>query len=362
MRRRYIVLSLVVSILGLPSAAPAILIESGGVRIGGYFVRDDGKKLAIRVRTADGKEKVSEYDSGRVKILHQVDRKRLEKLSQDNPKAFRDYAEELAGKKEDPEARDVAMRLYLIAAYLDPQKFGRSSLLGMSSLAGTAAEARRCRAMAFLLDDKGDPSLLRGESARNAPAAKGPRVVDAQTTAINDFVKALQYYRTGQIRQAREVATHEGVDKVFTMAPGMIDRKTFFQKCTDAQCPTCRLKGTVVCSTCNGKGVTLGLFNQVERCATCNGQKIVTCSNCDGTGVVMTYPDDVMRTFLKAELWAVDQVAGSDPATKKGGSDLSWSSIIQSRQVSPVAPLSLETITEFDPRKCAFRNGAWVVP
>jgi hypothetical protein len=361
MRLRFLVLGLTVALLGLPSAAKAIVIEVGGVKIGGYFVRDDGKKLAIRVRTTDGKEKTSEYDSGRVKILHQVDRKRLEKLNKDSPKAYRDYAEELAGKKEDPEGRDVAMRLYLIAAYLDPQQFGRSSLVGMSKLASTASEIRKCRAMAFLLDEKGDASLLRGGSAKTTQAKSG-QGVDAQTAALNDFAKALQSYRTGQIRQARDMAVREGVDKIFALAPGMMDRKTFLQKCTDAQCPTCKAKGSVVCSNCNGKGLVLGLFNQVERCPTCNGAKVISCSACEGTGLILTYPDDVMRSLLKAELWAVDQLSGADPASQKGSGDLSWSSIIQSRQVNPVAPLSLETITEFDPRKCAFRNGAWVVP
>ena len=47
MRWRRFVLGLAVGLWCLPSAAPAILMEADGVRIGGYFIRDDGQKLTI---------------------------------------------------------------------------------------------------------------------------------------------------------------------------------------------------------------------------------------------------------------------------------------------------------------------------
>src|SRR2546425_1111838 len=125
MRRQRFLLALAVGALWVPTAARAILIETApGVRVGGYFVRDDGKKLSVRLRTADGKEKVNDYDRTRIKIIHQVDRNRLEKLATDNPKAYRDFAQELTKQTADPEAKDMAMRLFLIAAYLDPQQLG----------------------------------------------------------------------------------------------------------------------------------------------------------------------------------------------------------------------------------------------
>jgi hypothetical protein len=351
-------LGLVVGLVALPTAGRAILIEAGGGRVGGYFVRDDGAKLVIRVLTADGKDKISEYDRAKIKfkIIHQLDRKRLEALSRDNPKAYRDYAEELAGQDADPEARATAMRLFLIAAYLDPKQFGNSSLLGMSQLASTPAEARRCRAMAFLLDPRADAGVLKTEGRKPNQLPKG------QAGALVDFLTALQDFRAGQIQAARVAVAREGVDRISSLAPGMLDKKAFLQLCTDATCETCAGKKKVPCAGCNGKGTIVGTFGRPQRCPVCNGQKSATCPDCDGTGVNHTIPDDVLRRVLRAELWAVERLSGSEGHAKKGTGKKSWSSVLQDRQLTPVAPLSLETITDIDPRKCLYRNGTWVAP
>src|SRR5262245_46590903 len=80
------------------SPAPAILIESKDVKnapqIGGYLIRDDGTNLTIRTRTADGREQDATYALAKYKIIHRLDVKRLEGLSRDDPKGYRDYAEE----------------------------------------------------------------------------------------------------------------------------------------------------------------------------------------------------------------------------------------------------------------------------
>jgi len=354
MQWRRFVLGLAVGFWCLPAAARAILIETGGVQVSGYFQSDDGKTLIIKVRSADGTERIKEYERGKIKIIHQLDRNRLENLSKDAPKAYRDYADELAQQTSDPEARDMAMRLFLIAAYLDPEQFGPSSLIRMSALAATPAEARKCRGMAFLLDPKATADLLKAEGV------KPPQPVKAQAPALKEFVKALQCYRVGQIEAAKKSARLEGVDKIFTMVPGMIDKKTFLQRCTDATCATCKLKGKVKCTMCNGKGTTRNVFSQVVRCTACTGTGDVFCATCDGTGT-NPIPEDMLRIVLRAELWAVDQLSAA-PRGKKETAETTWSTILEARQAAPVLPLSLETITEFDPRKCLYRNGAWIVP
>ncbi|GEM_PF-2051736 len=374
MRWRNIILGLAMSWLGMPSAAWAIIIDifeppfMGAppvkIRVVGYLVSKDDKTLVIRV-FKDGKEKEKPYDRAKYKvnIIHEIDKDRLAKLVKDDPKAYRDYAEVLADKKlaDDPEAKYMARRLFLIAAYLDPQQFGPSALVSMSSLAGTPAEARKCRAMAFLLDPKGAADVLKRDAVKPAPMPKD------KTSALQDFQKALQWYRTGQILNAWSFATKsKDMDKVCSMAPGMMDQKEFVQRCLDANCSTCNKSklipsGKVVCPMCNGFGGTK-VFGGLQLCTTCKGQKILDCTACDGTGVNQTFPDDAMRIILQAELWAVDQMSGGDAGGKKGTGATTWSSILRARQVGPVSPLSLETITEFDPRKCLYRNGAWVVP
>jgi len=353
MRPYCFLLGLVVMLLCVPSALRAILIETSSGPVGGYLVDDDGKKLTIKVRAADGTEKTHEYERNKVKIIYQLNRGELEKLSRDNPKGYRDLAEELARHKEDPEARDTSMRLFLIAAYLDPKQFGASSLMSMSALAASPAEERKCRAMAFLLDAKQDASLLKTEALKPVQLPKG------QTTALKDFLKALQLYRAGKIKEATGAARREGIDKIFAMAPGMVDQKTFLLRCSEANCPACKLQGKIKCTMCT-KGKMLNPLGQQVRCTTCNGTGVLTCGTCDGTGI-NPIPEDVLRIMLRAELWAVDQLAGNVPRGKKELEN-NWSTILEARQVTPVMPLSLETITEFDPHKCLYRDGKWVAP
>ena len=348
-------LGLAVGLFFSTSLASAILIETRRGPVGGFVRNDDGTKLKISVPTPDGEEKVLEYLHAEIKILHQLDVKRLERLSPDNPKGYRDYAEELAGQKADPEARYVAMRLYLIAAKLAPQELGPSSLLRMSALASTAAEARKYRAMAFLLDPKADADILKADAVKPAQPAQFP------ARAWDDFTKALRSYRMGQIKLASETAKHEGVDKIFQAAPGEIDLKTFLHWCSDAVCPNCREDGTVVCPTCKGRGVVANPFNQLQRCSTCNGKKRAPCPDCGGAHVRDPLPDDVLRVVLRCELWAMDPQGAADKGGRKETTEpKSWSAVAQSRRLSPVLPLSLETITRFDPRKCRYRNRAWV--
>ncbi len=355
MRACRFILGLAVGLGCLVSSASAILIDTGSSKVGGFLVSEDGMKLTIRVTTPDGQEKVTEYASARVKVLHRLDVKRLEELSRDNPGAYRDYADELARQEADPEARYVARRLYLIAAKLDPQQFGSSSLLKMSEQDSVPAEARKYRALAYLLDPKVDDGLLKVEVVKPAQPAKAP------AGALRDFMKALQSYRAGQIKTATDIAKRESVEKIFSRAPGMNDRRTFLRWCTDANCATCKAEGKVACAACKGTG-TITMFGRRERCPTCGGQRTVVCPDCDGTHVRLPLPDDVLHTVLRAELWAMDQLAGADAGGKEAAEAKGWSSVLQRHQLNPVLPLSLDTITEFDPRKCHYRNGVWVAP
>ena len=309
MRSRPFILGLAVGWFGLSSPARAILLVEkapGSVPVGGYLAADDGATLKVKMLLPDGKELIKTYELSKIDIIHKLDAGRLQKLDKSDPKAYYDYDEELADKKldADPEAKDTARRLFLIADYLDRRTFGRDALLRMSSLAGSEAEARRCRALSFLLDPKGDAAALKAAPAPKAPAG-----------ALQDFERALQSYRTGQIANARTRANLKDMDTVFSMAPGPIDKATFLQWCTDADA-----------SPGNPP------------------------------------PEDRLRKTLQAEVWVIGQLSG-DAGDKTGAGEAKWSSILQTRQVKPVSPLSLETIADgMDPHMCLYRDGKWVAP
>lgn len=346
-------------LLSAPSAW-AILIESGGVQIGGYFVNDDGKTLKMRVVAADGSgEKPMSFERAKIKIIHHFERSRLETLDKAVPKGYADLAESLAVHKADPEARSVAMRLFLIAAYLDKGPLGAKCLMRMSKLTGSPAEARRCKAMAFLLDTNADASMLRADAVKPQPPNK------AQISALQDLLKALQFYRMGNaddVRRAREIAERKAMDNVFSAAPGIASSAAFQQLCNNAFCTTCKTKGTTKCTLCNGTGA-MNEFGQQKLCTRCKGKRtpglnytVSACESCDGQGVNQGIIDENLPVVLKAELWSLDRLSGGGNAKRADGS---WTSVIQSRQPSPAGSLSLETITEFDPRNCVYRGGVW---
>jgi hypothetical protein len=336
-------------------ATPAwpILIETGPNkrRVGGYVEREDANKIVLRIPTDSGKPKIETFERSKIKILHRVDRDLLEKLTRDQPNAYLDYAEELAERKDDPEAFDTAMRLYLIAAYLDPAKNGPRCLLGMSTLTTNSADARKYRAMAFLLDAKRDPALLKKDQS--------PAVIPV--AALQSFQQALRKYRTGDVMNARELATAKGVGDCFRAAPGMMDPDAFAQACTDAVCPRCRYtnRNNVKCSNCNGRK-RLPSTNQI--CPTCNGKGVVKCSTCNGTGVNTSRLDQHVDTIVRGELWALDRLAPDAASATKPAAARSWASALSNPQLTPIPVLTLETIADYDPRKCVFRNGNWVAP
>jgi hypothetical protein len=103
------------------------------------------------------------------------------------------------------------------------------------------------------------------------------------------------------------------MDKIFSLIPGMVDQKTYLQWCNEG-----------------GKDIDI--------------------------------PEENLRIILQAELWAVDQLTGANPGSKKGNTETPWSSILETRPLTPVQPLSLDTVTEFNPRDCLYRKGRWVTP
>lgn len=345
------VLGLVV-VLGCGSSTPAILIESDGKQYGGTVVKDDGTTLIVRIRGADGLEKDTSFLHDKIKIVHRLDVKRLEALSRDNPKAYRDYAEELARQEKDPEARRTALQLYLVAAKLERDtKVVASCLVGMSQLARTPAEARRFRALAFAADPTSGVELLKVDKVKPPP-------LDAtEAKALDDFVKALQFYRAGRIGEAINAAQKVGVDKLFPKTPDKIDQKTFLQWCTDANCSSCKT-GRVICPTCKGQGVVQGMF-AVERCLTCKGTRGITCVDCGGWRVLDRLPADALSAVLRCELWALEQQSGGEEFVRKEPNEVKgWTSVLQSSR--PAVRLSLDTIPGLNPNQCLYRNGRWV--
>lgn len=203
--------------------ARAVIVETrSGERVMGYLVRKDGDRVVVRCRAADGSWTTKEFDATAVTVVETVSVKRLEGLRKEQPLEYRLYAEELAEKRVDPEARDMALRLFLIAAHLDPARLGRDCLKSMSDLAWDDRDKRAFRAMAFLLDPQRDPKLL-------GKADGPPRVERAPNR--DRFIAALRAFRAGRTAEAARLARKEGVAEFFTTVPGLMSHKAFLDAC-----------------------------------------------------------------------------------------------------------------------------------
>jgi hypothetical protein len=343
-------------LFGTPAWAIVIETEKKQ-RVAGYLVSEDPQKIVIHTKTAEGKEKVNVFDPTKIKVIHKIDLPRLEKLSQEKPAAYIDYGRELAQVKADPEAMDLALRLYLIAAFLDPPNLAERALVSMSELAAQPGDAHKYLAMAYLLDSKGDPKLL--QSITTKPARPAVPEVKVAAKALARFQKALERYRSGDGTNAKADANEKGVAEFFARAG--LDQRNFLQACDDLACTKCKKTGTVTCSACNGKGRIndpMNPFGGLIVCTTCNGKGKQKCPSCDGTGS-NPVPDDYLRAVLRAEVWAVDQIITMPPIAKK--SPGSWNRALNDHQTK-VPVLTLDAITGYNPRECVFRNGKWTAP
>lgn len=161
----------------------------------GYLISADDSTVVLDVPQTDGKLSRTTFLRDRVEdLVVTVDPERLGGLSPDDPLSYLQYAEELSIKKQDPEARDAAQRLFLIAGSLAPQVHGRQAALGLANVATNPDAARRARTLASLIDPSGtDPERV----VETPPASK----IDAGRARV--LITGIQAYRRGDVATAR---------------------------------------------------------------------------------------------------------------------------------------------------------------
>lgn len=333
--------------LSVPASALAIILDlKDGIRVSGYLIEESDSAYTVK-RVLDGHESIQTFPRSDVLLaLRTFDPDRLAELSPDQPAAYRNYAEELSEKRQDPEARDLALRLFLIAASLDPEKYGRGGFLSMASLARSPAEERRYRAVAYLLDPRHDRSVLKPP---DDPPLRGDH-------ARHDFARALGFYRTRQTARALSYAKRRGVPDLFDSAVGIPSYAEFVKSCENhPECSQCGADGRVRCPTCKGTGsLALSRFNR-QPCPDCLGAGTVPCPDCQGLKSDLKLDPDITRAIIRCELSALSSSAPQSPQPE------SFSRALL-RDSSPVPSLSIDSVSPFNPRQTLYRNGRWVEP
>ncbi len=200
MRNVFLVRGLLVLLLCLtarPATAVILYLKDQDQPIRGYYVRENEHAVVLLELLPNGS--TAERTVPRAQIddmIRSVSEERLAALSPEKPDAYREYAEELAEKRKDPDAQVAGLRLFQMAAVLEPQRLGRSCLLGMVPLARDTAELRRFRAMAYLLDPDHDPALL---SVSERAATRSSDLDEKQAEFL---LKSLRALRQGKRKEA----------------------------------------------------------------------------------------------------------------------------------------------------------------
>jgi hypothetical protein len=278
------------SLLGLAvcveyASGAIVLLKGADEPVAGIIQSQDENHIVIQQQLPDGKSRMRDILRSEIEDVILT--------------VYRDYAEELAEKRRDPEAAAVSLRLYLIAAYLAPESLGRSSLLGMLNLADSPAEERKYRAMAYLLDPQHDKRILR-EAGQAAPTTDA---ADEETTTM--LIAALRAARRGDQR---------------TLA-NMLKRPSFREALQ--QWPS---------------GLSYDEFANLPE----------------------ELPPETLARLLQLELVLSRQSRPEGPEDEEQSA--SWSWIVQRDGTEPVPSLTLETLTQYDPRDCVFRDGKWIRP
>ncbi len=303
-----IVLSAFLATLCAPSpvAAAIMFLKGSDEPLHVLTIREDAGSVVVGLPQPNGTFTERVYEKRNIEdFIRTVDARRLAELSPERPSAYRDYAEELAEKKVDPDARAAALRLYVIAAHLDPKNLGRSSLLGMTALARSPLEERRIRALSYLLDPAHDARLLKESTATARPTGD-------DETGRETLLSMLRSLRKGQGAIARRTAERDEAKAIFLA---------------------------------HGDGLT-----QKEFIALCRTPPPL--------------PAEQLARVIRLELalsGGASATAGT-PDKAEGRSLVSWSTALSTGDVAPIAPLSLETLTEFDPRLSVYRDGKWTAP
>jgi len=142
-----------------------------------------------------------------------IDEERLEKLNPGDLHAYRDYAEELAAQQKDPLARDLAIRLYLIAAAngfrddADPV-VALSALAGLTALGRTENERKSFEVLRFVYDRR-DHLVPLQPAANNDRVERSPNASET----INDLLAAVRLLRQEDFSTPKERFQQNAIQK-----------------------------------------------------------------------------------------------------------------------------------------------------
>ncbi len=264
---------------------------------------------------------------------------RLERLSPSNPGAYFLLGEEAI----DEGQLDLAIHLFVLAARMDGEHFGRSACLALAEIEkrrGRLIEERDLRSLAGLLGDT---------ERTDSPDTLGLRSAEREYRRSAALLSAmLGFYRQGDGQKALAALelndATERLVKEFGRSFGSIGRIISFCR-NYPRCPTCRNERIIKCPSCRG-GAAPG------QCSLCGGQHFIVCNLCGGEPGEHISPADLDAMLLF-------EVA------LQSGDKASWSAriAVDQARARPVLDLTmLPRWYEINTTLTVYRNGEWTLP
>ncbi len=241
------------------------------------------------------------------RLLVTVDRERLTRLKPGDWNVYRDWAEELSIQSVDPEARDLALRLYLIVAYHADEPLRTAGFRGAIQVSGNAtpsaaSQQRLIRTLAVQVYP-GDDSWTMIDASSGKPTA----LVAAEVRdRLREVAAELRRYRQGM--------------------PNTLDRLIEDDLTREA----------------------IGLMPSV--CTWPRFQDLASRTELDYSAI---------SRLLNLELAILSLVDGEPPALLQR--DSPWSVLVHQGRPS-VELVSFANVSSFDLEATVFREGAWKKP
>ncbi len=332
------------------AAGVVVHLKNQDAPIRGYLVSAGENVVVVAEILPDGATSERAIPRSEIQtVIRAVSDEGLAALHPDDPDGYCAYADALAAERDDPDAQRTAIRLYQIAAHLDPPRLGHRCVLSMLPLARHAAEERLWRAMAYLLDPDHDRAVLQ------VSAAQPERSTELDPRQVELWVKPLRALRQGQQRDALALARRYKLKERLPLLTDAIRYEEFEQACQPT-CPHCT-RGQQPCPECRGTRFVSGTDGSRVACPACGAKGNVVCSACGGNYRFHPVPAALLERIVQLEArW----LPGAETfETSPHALHPSWSRAVQQGADRVPRGLALETLTEFDPRQCRFQDGRW---
>jgi hypothetical protein len=302
-----LVFATLLAILAIANPAHAVVILKKGAKepLFGHLVRQTDAAVVIRETTESGAVRETTIPRSEIdELIVTVSPERLAALDPARPQQYREYAEELAEKSRDPEARETAIRLFHIAAHRGDGKLRKSALLGLTGLASSPVQARQWRAAAYLFDPEHDRATL--EQSSEPVVASSP----ANRAALSELLRAVRAIRQAKPSETRRILDGDSVASAFDLIAKTITREELLALAT-----------------------------------------------------TKPLSDAALRQLLAAEVKLEQALVSQTPPPPTAETiTTSWQTALRPGGLAPLPSLDLLHLTPFDPRACAFREAKWVVP